>query len=99
MGSPGVRVRDVLSRVFDLYRAHFGALISVAFCLFLVIAVARAIVGRHDFPASFAIVVATGAASLLYQGMVVGLVRADLDGRRDASVGELFRSVGPCSCP
>ena len=39
------------------------------------------------------------AVAILYQGMVVSLVRDVQDGRRDASVGELFTSVGPVLGP
>ena len=39
------------------------------------------------------------AAGTLYQGMVVALVNDVQDGRRDYTVGELFRAVTPVLLP
>jgi hypothetical protein len=86
-------VGETLSEVFGLYREYFGVLIPVAFWLFLVVAILNGIAGTSSLIALVAIVAL--AVAILYQGMVVNLVRDVQDGRRDSSVGELVRSVGP----
>ena len=88
-------VGDVLNRVFALYKEHFGVLIPVAFWLFLVVSILGGILSRTNALALLIFFVVTFAAALLYQGMVVSLVRDVQDGRRDSSVTELFGSVSP----
>jgi MFS family permease len=88
-------VGEILDRVFQLYREHFGVLIPVAFWLFLVVSILGGILSRSNALALLIFAVVTFAAAILYQGMVVSLVRDVQDGRRDSSVGELFSSVGP----
>jgi hypothetical protein len=88
-------VGDVLNRVFALYKEHFGVLIPVAFWLFLVVSILGGILSRTNALALLIFFVVTFAAAILYQGMVVSLVRDVQDGRRDSSVGELFSSVSP----
>jgi hypothetical protein len=88
-------VGDVLNRVFALYKEHFGVLIPVAFWLFLVVSILGGILSRTNYLALLIFFVVTFAAAILYQGMVVSLVRDVQDGRRDSSVGDLFSSVGP----
>lgn len=95
----GLRVGDVLSRVFDLYKEHFGVLIPAAFWLFLLVSILSGIVGQHSVGLLLIVAVVSFAVAILYQGMVVSLVRDVQDGRRDASVGELFTSVGPVLGP
>jgi hypothetical protein len=95
----GVRVGDVLNRVFELYKEHFGVLIPAAFWLFLVVSILSGIVGQHDVGLLLVVAVVSFAVAILYQGMVVSLVHDVQDGRRDSSVGELFRSVGPVLGP
>lgn len=94
-----VSVGDVLNRVFDLYKQHFGVLIPAAFWLFLVVSILSGIVGQHQVGLLLIVAVVTFAVAILYQGMVVSLVHDVQDGRRDSSVGELFRSVGPVIGP
>jgi MFS family permease len=88
-------VGDVLNRVFGLYKEHFGVLIPAAFWLFLVVSILGGILSRSNALALLIFYVVSFAAAILYQGMVVSLVHDVQDGRRDSSVGELFRSVGP----
>ena len=88
-------VGDVLNRVFALYKEHFGVLIPVAFWLFLVVSILGGILSRTNALALLIFFIVTFAAAILYQGMVVSLVRDVQDGRRDSSVGELFSSVSP----
>jgi hypothetical protein len=95
--NPGSKlsVGDVLNRVFALYKEHFGVLIPVAFWLFLVVSILGGILSRTNALALLIFFIVTFAAAILYQGMVVSLVRDVQDGRRDSSVGELFSSVSP----
>jgi hypothetical protein len=88
-------VGDVLNRVFDLYKQHFGVLIPAAFWLFLVVSILGGVLSRTNALALLIFYVVSLAVAILYQGMVVSLVHDVQDGRRDSSVGELFRSVGP----
>ncbi len=88
-------VGEVLNRVFDLYKQHFGVLIPAAFWLFLVVSILGGVLSRTNYLALLVFYVVSLAVAILYQGMVVSLVHDVQDGRRDSSVGELFRSVGP----
>jgi MFS family permease len=86
-------VGETLSEVFGLYQEHFGVLIPAAFWLFLGVAILTGIAGNGNLLGLVAILAL--AVGILYQGMVVNLVRDVQDGRRDSSVGELITSVGP----
>lgn len=92
-------VGDVLNRVFELYKEHFGVLIPAAFWLFLIVSILSGIVGQHHVGLLLIVAVVSFAVAILYQGMVVSLVHDVQDGRRDSSVGELFTSVGPVLGP
>lgn len=87
-------VGETLNEVFALYQQHFGALIPVAFWLFLAVS----ILGGLAADAGTALLIVTAVLALaigtLYQGMVVTLVHSARLGR-DYPVGELFGSVGP----
>lgn len=87
-------VGETLSEVFAIYRENAGVLIPLAFWLFFVVAVVQ------GFADDSAFLLLLGAIlnlvlSILYQGMVVSLVRDVQDGRRDSSVGELFGYAMP----
>ncbi len=88
-------VGEVLNRVFDLYKQHFGVLIPAAFWLFLAVSILGGVLSRTSAFALLIFYVVSLAVAVLYQGMVVSLVHDVQDGRRDSSVGELFRSVSP----
>ncbi|HEY2480387.1 MAG TPA: hypothetical protein VGI17_16860 [Solirubrobacterales bacterium] len=88
-------VGETLNEVFALYQQHFGVLIPAAFWLFLVVSILGGILSRTDALALLIFYVVSFAAAILYQGMVVSLVRDVQDGTRESSVGELFSSVGP----
>lgn len=91
---PGLSVGDTLNEVFGLYRQHFGVLIPAAFWLFLGVNIITGL-GTHS-TALFAIGgLLTFAVAILYQGMVVSLVRDVQDGKPGSSVSELLSSVGP----
>jgi MFS family permease len=92
-------VGETLNEVFALYQQHFGVLIPAAFWLFLVVSILGGILSRTNALALLIFYVVSFAVAILYQGMVVSLVRDVQDGTRDSSVGELFRAVGPVLWP
>jgi hypothetical protein len=95
MGVQRISPGAVVSRIWQIYVAQFGVLVSVAVVLyalqFLVILLVPG--------ASIAIAILFSALSIVYQGMVVELVQDVQDGRRDHSVGDLIRSVEPVFWP
>jgi hypothetical protein len=91
-------VGDALSEVFRIYREQAGVLLPVAFWLFLVVAIVNGLTEGNLSLFWLGIVVSL-AVGTLYQGMVVELVRDVQDGRLDASVGDLMRSVLPVLGP
>jgi hypothetical protein len=94
-GDRRLSVGQTLNDVFSLYQQHFGVLIPAAFWLFLGVGVLNGIVGNGDPGLLGLVFIVTFAVAMLYQGMVVSLVRDVQDGSRDSSVGELLGSVGP----
>lgn len=95
---PRLSVGDALGEVFGIYREHAGVLLPVAFWLFLIVAVVTGVTEGNLSLFWLGIVVSL-AVGTLYQGMVVELVRDVQDGRLDASVGDLMRSVLPVLGP
>ena len=91
-------VGDALSEVFRIYREQAGVLLPVAFWLFLIVAIVNGVTEGQLSLVWLGIVVSL-AVGTLYQGMVVELVRDVQDGRLDASVGDLMRSVLPVLAP
>ncbi len=87
-------VGGTLSEVFAIYRENAGVLIPVAFWLFLIVAIVQGLAGGSLVLALLGAILSL-IASILYEGMVVSLVRDVQDGRRDLSAGELYRSVTP----
>lgn len=92
---PGLSVGDTLNEVVGLYQRNFGVLIPAAFWLFLGVNIVSGIAGKHDTGLLAVAALLTFAVAMLYQGMVVSLVRDVQDGTRDLSVSELISSVGP----
>jgi len=88
-------VGDSLNEVFALYQQHFGVLIPSAFWLFLPVSILGGIVGNKEVGLLALVAIVTFAVAMLYQGMVVSLVRDTQDESRKSSVGELIASVGP----
>ncbi len=86
--SPGA----VVSRIWQIYRDQFAVLAGTAVILYAVQFVILLLLGSA---ASLALTILFFALSVLYQGMVVELVRDVQDGRRDHSIGELIRGVEP----
>ncbi len=88
-------VGDTLSEVFAIYREQAGVLLPLAFWLYLAVAIVSGLSeGKFNF-VYFLSVVLGFVVGMLYQGMVVSLVRDVQDGRRDSSVGDLYRQVTP----
>ena len=86
-------VGATLSKIFEIYREQAAVLLPVAAAIFLVEAVVAALlIAASPVLVIVALVIAV-IASTLYAGMVVELVRDVQDGRRDHSVGELFKAV------
>jgi Uncharacterised protein family (UPF0259) len=91
-------VGGTLKQVFSTYRAQAGVLLSVAFVLYLVVAVVDGILAGSLLLVPLGFAVGTVVATL-YQGMVVGLVRDVQDGRRDSTVGDLINATLPVVLP
>jgi hypothetical protein len=91
--SPG----DIIGRAFGIYRDQIGVLLPAALVVFAINAFVSWVFD-HGLLALIAVVVSLVLA-ILYEGMVVQLVRDVQDGRRDSSVGELFSSVSPVLVP
>ena len=90
--SPG----RVIGRAWEVYRDQAGVLLPTALAVFALQAVVTlALTGVLAGIASLVSLV----LSIFYTGMVVQLVRDVQDGRRDASVGDLFGSVTPVFWP
>jgi len=89
---------SVIGRAFNIYKEQAGVLIPVALGLFLVVGVLGGLAGATLFLLPIYFVVAI-VAHILFQGMVIALVRDVQDGRRDYSPGELIQSVVPVVVP
>lgn len=90
-----ISTRSVLLRIGEIYRDQTAVLIGAALLLFGLQFVVFVILPG----ASIAIAILFWALSVLYQGMVVNLVKDLQSGRRDHSVGDLLRSVEPVLLP
>lgn len=90
-------VGENLREVFSIYRGQAGALLPVAFWLFLGVAVLEVLLA--DSAAVLIAIPVSLAVTFLYQGMVVGLVQDVQDGRRDSTVSDLMRSALPVLLP
>ena len=90
--SPGA----IVSRIWEIYRDQFSVLVSTAVVLFYrSVRVALVL----STAAAFALAILFWALSILYQGMVVELMKDIQDGRRDHSIRDLIRSVEPVFWP
>jgi hypothetical protein len=90
-----ISARNVVSRVWEIYRGQAAVLIGTALVLFGLEFIIVALLPS----ASIAIIVLFAALSILYQGMVVKLVQDLQEGRRDHSIGDLLRSAEPVLLP
>jgi hypothetical protein len=91
----------VFERIFEIYRDQFTLLIPAALVLFLPVAIVTGLLYTADAGIVGGLVVtAVGAvATFWFQGTVVEAARDILDGRRDHTIGSLFRSVIPVLAP
>ena len=87
----------VFERIFDIYRDQFTLLIPAALMLFLPVAIITGLVYAGDAGLLGGLLVTAVAtvATFWFQGTVVEAARDILDGRRDYTLGTLFRSVTP----
>lgn len=96
-------IGGVLSRAANTYKEQAGVLLPAALIVFgavMVIGIVLGLIGAQlgvvgIIVFSLLVVAVAITAHVLYQGMVVQTVSDIQDGRRDASMGELFRSVVP----
>ena len=93
-----IDVGNVLSRVFEIYKDQASVLLPAAAVIFLVNALLTLVLTGSVVLALLAALVQF-VLIYLYQGMVVNLVSDVQDGRRDSSVSDLFRAVGPVLLP
>ncbi len=96
MNGNRLKAGAVIGSALEIYGAQVWVLIPAAAALFAIVALARLLFtgGAVAFVSLIGLVLAT-----FYQGMVVELVGDIQDGRRDASIGQLFRSVTPIWLP
>lgn len=87
-------VGDTLSEVFDIYGAQAGVLLPIAFWIYLVVAVVNGVAAGSLGLILVALIVSL-MAGVLYQGVVVSLVRDVQDGKRDSSMGDLVNQAMP----
>ena len=91
----------VFERIFSFYGSQFTLLIPAALVLFLPVAILNGLLladGGGVILLLLSSLIAT-IATYWYQGMVVEATRDILDGRRDQTVGSLFRSAAPFIAP
>ena len=90
-----IRPGAIVGRAFQIYRDQAATLLPAALLVYAVQLLAALLV-----PDFFVLAAIVGiVVGVFYQGMVVNLVADVQDGRRDHSLGELFKSVGPVVLP
>ncbi len=96
MSTEKIKPGEVIGSALEIYREQASVLLPAAIAVFAIVALARLVLtgGAATLVSLVALVIGT-----FYQGMVVELVRDIQDGRRDSSVGQLFRSVAPIVLP
>src|SRR3954462_12368564 len=92
---PEIRPGAIIGRAFQIYRDHAATLLGAALIIFAIQLLLALLLPKLFFIAGLAVFI----LSVFYGGMVVNLVRDVQDGRRDHSMGELFRSVTPVLLP
>jgi hypothetical protein len=88
-----INVGDVLSRGFAIYASQAAVLLPVALAVFVLQAVVGGILVSISAILFLVALLIQIIAQTLYSGMVVELVNDVQDGRRDHSIGGLFRAV------
>lgn len=92
---------SVFESVFGFYRRQAGLLIPAALLVQLVPALLSGLLREGDVSAGVIIIglVVTVVANIWFQGAVVEAVNDIRDGRRDHTIGSLFRSITPVLGP
>ena len=86
----------VFEKLFSVYRDQFTVFVPAALIIFVPVALLQALaVGTGGFGFFVLGSLLSIIGSFLLQGVVVEAVRDIQDGRRDLSLGDLFRSVSP----
>lgn len=88
-------VQAVIREVFKIYRDQAAVLLPAAAIIFVFTALIGAFLLSGGVIALIVLFAMQTLALTFYSGMVVNLVRDVQDGRRDSSVGDLFRAVLP----
>lgn len=86
----------MIGSALEIYREQASVLISVAVIVFSITALAQLTLTGGPAVLLSLLGIAT---VVFYQGIVVELVGDIQNGRRDSSVGQLFRSVAPVVLP
>ena len=91
----------VFETVFSFYRQQAGLLLPAALLVQLVPALLSGLLREGDISAGVIVagVVVTVIANIWFQGAVVEAVNDIRDGRRDHTIGSLFRSITPVLGP
>jgi hypothetical protein len=85
----------VIGEAFDTYRENFGALIGAGIIVLGLAGLINGLLSQEGGILALIGSIVSLAASVLYVGYVVKLVQDVRDGRRDHSVGDLFRAAAP----
>jgi hypothetical protein len=86
----------LFERLFEVYRAQFTLIVPAAILVFLPVALLNgALVAGGGAGLAIVGLLLSLVATFWLQGMVIEAVRDMQDGRRDFSLGGLFRSVMP----
>lgn len=93
MSAPQIEPFAIVGRAFERYREHFAVLFPVALIIGLIDAIIG--IGLGEGGAAFLALAVSLVISMLFQGLVVELVRDIESGAPERSVGELVRSVWP----
>ena len=89
-----IDITKVISETFSIYGDQVGVLLGSAAAIFLVVGIAAGLAAAAGSVILGLLAAILGiVASTLYGGFVVKLVEDVRDGRRDDSVGDLFRSA------
>src|SRR3712207_481065 len=90
----------VFERIFAFYASQFTLLIPAALVVFIPVAIVSALLLSAGGVLALLLSIVIGAiATYWYQGMGVEATRDSLDGRRDHTIGSLFRSAAPVIAP
>ncbi len=89
-----LEVGDTLGEVFAIYREQAGVLLPIAFWMFLVAAIVNGLAGSNNGLLGLALLVSL-IIGILYQGVVVSLVRELKAGGRTSTMGELVSQTVP----